>query len=80
MNQYSQYLRRKALLEFCDGLSESDKALLIEHFVGKNGMCNEEPGQCHNGFIRGVGENLVGNAVYDLALCLGKSILKNIKL
>ena len=80
MNQYSQYLRRKALLEFCDGLSDSDKALLMEHFVGKNGMQPIEPRQCRNGFIRGVGENVVGNAVYDIALGLGKTLLKNIRL
>ena len=80
MNQYSQYLRRRALLEFFDSLSDSDKALLMDHFVGKNGMQPIEHRQCRNGFILGVGENVVGNAVYDIALGLGKTLLKNIRL
>ena len=80
MNQYSQYLRRKALLEFCDSLSDSDKAVLMEHFVGKNEMQATEPRQCQHGFIRGVGENVVGNALYDIAIGIGKTLLKNMRL
>lgn len=29
-------------------------------------------------FIKGVGENIVGNAVYDVAIALGKSILRKL--
>lgn len=92
-------MQLKAVKDFYDGLSASDKLLFMHHFVQTNGMfdnrfadvCNtidvyhfREPAEMihadHHSFIRGVGENVVGNAVYDAAIAACKYLLKSLHL
>lgn len=77
-------MRAKAVKEFYDGLSVRDKMLFMHHFVQPNEMFqyNELPKSAKrsDGFIVGVGENVVGNAVYDIALGIGRNIIKSIRL
>ena len=65
------YLRYKALSEFYDGLSEADKKKLADNFPNK-------PADNRTKFFVGVGENVVGNAVYDILLAVGKRLLKKL--
>lgn len=101
MDEYTQLLSRKALLDFYSGLSEDDKRVFVRYFFCSNGIfnCNsahlinetsnsmptqldriEQAVTQRGRFIKGVGENVIGNAIYDIAIALGKSLLKNIRL
>lgn len=65
------YLRYKALSDYYDGLSEADKKVLADNFLNR-------PTDNRTKFFVGVGENVVGNAVYDILLTVGKRLLKKL--
>ena len=81
MNTYEQYL----LMQMLSKLSDEEKRKLLDQFREPTktmptqldrieGMVKRN----HHSFLFGVGENLVGNAVYDIALRLLRNIIRRI--
>lgn len=83
MNTYRQYL----LLNMLSKLSDEEKRELID-FVEANRRNADTPtqldriegmvGKNHHSFLFGVGENVVGNAVYDIGLRLLRCLTQRI--
>ena len=73
---YARYIRLKAVADFYDSLSEDDKRAL-SLLVNESTTTEQKPSVVvkKSSFLYGVGENVVGNAVYDLGLKLIKALL-----
>ena len=78
---YKEYLRRKALVEFYEGLSEDDKRLLAqslsenEKIMKKLDAVESKVDGNHHSFGFGVLENVAGNAAYDAGLWILRKLL-----
>ena len=83
MNIYAKYIRFKTLKEFYDNLSDEDKNVLASMSKDRLPAKNEQPisyVQCKDPYWRGVSQNVVGDALYDVGLHVIKSVIKQIKL
>lgn len=77
MDGYARLLRQKALLDWYNSLSDDDKRLLVR-LVDTQRTPAPATATAPRSFARGVGENVVGNAVYGLALAVLKRIVAKI--
>jgi hypothetical protein len=76
---YARLVKMKAFVDYYNGLSDDDKrafAMLANQSGNKTGVTNTP--DCRQSFVRGVGENVVGNAVYYIGASLIKALLKKI--
>ena len=78
MGGYNEYLRRKAFLDFYSRLSDNDKRLLAQM---SNPVKNDVMGKtteidCRDPYWRGVSQNIVGDAIYDIGIHLLKRLIR----
>lgn len=83
MNAYQRYMKMKALSEFWEGLSDPDKQMLLrsrhenENVINqKLDVITQKIDKNRHSFGFGVLENITGNAAYDAAIWILKTIVK----
>ena len=76
---YARYIRLKAVADFYDSLSEDDKRA-FSMLTNQKTTNTVTPSVVVRkpSFLYGVGENVVGNAVYGIGISLLKSLIQKI--
>lgn len=83
MSTYEQYLRRKALLEFYNNLSDDDKVLLREMNKKRSVINNDSRPlsvDCRDPYWRGVSQNIVGDAIFSAGTTILRNLLTKVRL
>jgi len=80
VNRVAQYYKTKALLDYLESLSENEKHLLMQYInLGeKTSYIEEKQPQKQYSFLRGVGENIVGNALWDIPIWVLQKLLSRL--
>lgn len=88
MNAYQRYLKMKALSEFWEGLSDSDKQMLAnsckiskdenENIIQKLDVIEKKVDKNKYSFATDLGANIAGNAVYEGAVWIIKHLFSRI--
>lgn len=81
MSDYAKYIQEKALIDFYNGLSDEDKKKFIEMYNNRSVEVNNDRPisvYCRDPYFRGVSQNIVGDAIYDIGLRVLKKFISKL--
>lgn len=79
MNVYQRYLKAKALADFYESLPDEDKQILANSYKNSKNLREVTTHMdCRDPYWRGVSQNIVGDALYDIGIHVLRKLLSRI--